>query len=60
MHLMYLIFFHGVSTLLAMDIWSSISKCRRETHHEGHEDHEETTEYKNAFVLFVSFVVKVF
>jgi hypothetical protein len=43
---MYLIFFHGVSTVLAMDIWSSISKRRRETHHEGHERREETTEYK--------------
>jgi hypothetical protein len=29
-------------------------------YHEAHEDHEESTGYKNAFVLFVSFVVSIF
>ncbi len=28
----------------------------KDFYHEAHEDHEESTGYKNAFVLFVSFV----
>jgi len=31
----------------------------KDFYHEAHEDHEESNGYKNVFVLFVSFVVKI-
>jgi hypothetical protein len=31
----------------------------KDYYHEAHEDHEESTGHRNAFVLFVSFVVSI-